>query len=216
MEAWFDGSESLPPNTMVGTSPNGWISDQLANQWLDHFIEATRDRACTIEAFNKRVIRESFKDREIYPVDGSKVLSKLSNRWDTIPDLIAPDLRSYGSCTPSPPPANLSSSSVENTPPKSTVALQKNQAELNKHADLLTLKLQRNLERIFHHNRIAIDHLAMANGTITRIRATQEPIQRPESKRQIKGLRNIGILTTRHANRSIATRRTKEDASEER
>ena len=27
MEAWFDGSEDLPPNTMVRTSPNGWISD---------------------------------------------------------------------------------------------------------------------------------------------------------------------------------------------
>jgi len=94
------------------------------------------------KAFNQRIIRESFKDRGIYPVDSSKVLSKLSNRlWDNIPDLSAPDLRSYGSRTPSPLPANLSSSSVENTPPKSTEALQKNQAKLSKHVDLLTLKL---------------------------------------------------------------------------
>jgi hypothetical protein len=45
VEAWFDGSEELPLDTMVGTSPNGSISDQLAYQWLDIFIEATRD--CT-------------------------------------------------------------------------------------------------------------------------------------------------------------------------
>ena len=32
LEAWFDGSESLSPTTMVGTSPNGWISDKLATQ----------------------------------------------------------------------------------------------------------------------------------------------------------------------------------------
>jgi hypothetical protein len=300
MEAWFDGSEDLPPNTMVGTSPNGWISDQLANQWLDYFIEATRARTkrgekriiifdghgahLTLEflqkcedhdilpfgfiphsthlcqpldgkpflsykqhfrslnneisywagepmgkaeflrvigpvrakAFNKRIICESFKDRGIYPVDSSKVLSKLSNGWADIPDLIAPDLRLYGSRTPSPPPANLSSSSVENTPPKSTEALQKNQAKLSRHADLLTPKLQRNLERIFHHNRIAVDHLSMANNTIARIRAAQEPIQRSKTKRQIKGLSHTGILTTRDANRSIATRKTKEAAAEER
>ena len=170
------------------------------------------------KAFNQRIIRESFRDRGIYPVDGSKVLSKLSNRlwWEDLPDLIAPDLRSYGSRTPSPPRANLSSSSVENTPPKSTEALQKNQAKLSKHADLLTQKLQRNLERIFHHNRIAVDHLAIANDTITRIRAAQGPIQRSKTKRQIKGISHTGILTTRDANRSITTRKAKEDAAEER
>ena len=169
------------------------------------------------KAFNQRIIRESFKERGIYPVDGSKVLSKLSNSWwDNLPDLIAPDLRSYGSYTLSSLLANLLSSSVENTPPKSTEALQKNQAKLSKHADLLTPKLQRNLKRIFHHNRIAVDHLAMANDTIARIRATQEPIQRPKTKRQIKGLNHTGILTTRDANRSIATRKAKEAAAEER
>jgi hypothetical protein len=166
------------------------------------------------KAFNQRIIRESFKDRGIYPVDGSKVLSKLSNGWDNIPDLIAPDLRPYGSRTPS-PLLNLSSSSVENTPPKSTEALQKNQTKLAKHADLLTPKLQRNLERIFNHNRMAVDHLAMANDTIARIRAAQQPIQRSKTKRQIKGLSHTGILTTRDANRSISTRKAKEDAAEE-
>ena len=63
------------------------------------------------------------------------------------------------------------------TPPKSIEALKKNQAKLSKHADLPTPKLQRNLERIFEHNRIAIDHLAMANDTIGQIRAAQEPLR---------------------------------------
>src|SRR5690348_6647672 len=56
----------------------------------------------------------------------------------------------------------------------------------------------------------------MANDTITRIRAAQEPIQRSKTKRQIKGLSHTGILTTRDANRSIATRKAKEDAAQER
>ena len=56
----------------------------------------------------------------------------------------------------------------------------------------------------------------MANETITRIRAAQKPIQRPKTRRQIKGLSHTGILTTRDANRSIATRRAKEAAAEER
>lgn len=305
MEAWFDGSNTtdLPSNTMIGTSLNGWISDILAIQWLDHFIEATHNRTkrhekrilifdghgahLTFEflekcenhdilpfgfiphsthlcqpldgkpflsykqhfrslnndisywagepmgkaeflrvigpvrskAFNQRIIRESFRDRGIYPVDGSKVLSKLSsNGWEDVSDIIAPDLHSYhshGSRTPSPPP-NLSSSSVENTPPKSAEALQKNQAKLSKHADLLTPKLQRNLERIFHHNRIAVENLNMANDIIKRIRATQEPIRRPKTKRQIKRLSHTGILTVRDANRSIAVRRDQEAAAEHR
>ena len=75
------------------------------------------------KAFNQRIIRESFKDRGIYLVDTSKVLSKLSNRWATIPDLIAPDLCSYSSYTLSLPLANLLSSSVKNTPLKSTEVL---------------------------------------------------------------------------------------------
>ena len=301
MECWFDGSQDLPPNTMVGTSPNGWISDKLALDWLDQFIEMTNRDGRTkrgekrilifdghgahltleflqkcedhdilpfgflphsthlcqpldgkpflsykqhfrninndlsywagepmgkaeflrvigpvrTKAFNQRIIRESFKDRGIWPVDGTRVVSKLATQL-VIPDLTAPDLRSYGSRTPSPPPTALSSSSVDITPPKSIEALQKNQAKLSKHADLLTPKLQRNLERIFEHNRIAIDHLAMANDTITQIRVAQAPLHRPKTKRQVKPLSQTGILKPRDANRSIAVRKAKETAAEER
>ena len=96
------------------------------------------------KAFNQRIIRESFKDRGIWPVDGSKIINNLANQL-VIPDLIAPDLPIYRSPgrTPSlsPPPTALSSSSVEITPPKSIKALKKNQEKLSKHADLLILKL---------------------------------------------------------------------------
>jgi hypothetical protein len=44
MEAWFYGRENLPPNTMVAASPNGWISDELALSWLDHFVQLTEHR----------------------------------------------------------------------------------------------------------------------------------------------------------------------------
>jgi hypothetical protein len=41
MESWFHNSEDLPPNTLTATSPNGWISDEIASEWLNHFIVAT-------------------------------------------------------------------------------------------------------------------------------------------------------------------------------
>jgi hypothetical protein len=137
-------------------------------------------------AFNKRIIRESFKERGIYPVNGSKVVDNLTNLLD-IPDLIMPGL---GSCrsTPSPPPTNLASSSVENTPPKSIEALEKNQAKISKYTASLSPKLQRDLKKVFEHHRIAQENLSMANDTIRRIRAAQAPLQRPKSKRQVKPL----------------------------
>jgi hypothetical protein len=55
----------------------------------------------------------------------------------------------------------------------------------------------------------------MANDTIARIRVAQEPIQRYKTKRQVKGLSHTGILTTRDANRSIATRKAKEAIAQE-
>ncbi|KAJ5238497.1 transcriptional regulator family: Centromere protein B DNA-binding region [Penicillium chermesinum] len=41
MEAWFDGSDNLPLNSAAAISQNGWITDELALAWLDHFIAAT-------------------------------------------------------------------------------------------------------------------------------------------------------------------------------
>ena len=44
MENWFYESEGLPPHATITTSPNGWISDELALGWLQYFIEATNSR----------------------------------------------------------------------------------------------------------------------------------------------------------------------------
>lgn len=78
------------------------------------------------KALTPRIIRESFKGRGIWLVNGSEIVQTLANQLE-VPDLIAPELRSWGSHTPSPPPPlNLSSSSVENRPPKSIEAPQKN------------------------------------------------------------------------------------------
>ncbi|KAK9631694.1 hypothetical protein V6Z94_010194 [Aspergillus fumigatus] len=44
MESWFNESEALPSNTTIATQANGWISDELALQWLQSFIKATNER----------------------------------------------------------------------------------------------------------------------------------------------------------------------------
>lgn len=42
METWYHGSEALPPLTLTAVSLNGWISDELAVEWVQHFHEATK------------------------------------------------------------------------------------------------------------------------------------------------------------------------------
>lgn len=166
------------------------------------------------KAFTQRIIRESFKDRGIWPVDGSKIVEKLTNQL-VIPDLIAPDLRSYGPSTPSPPP-NLSSSSIENSPPQSIEVLEKNQAKIMKDLTALSEKSKRNLTRTFAHQRSKMEELAMTQDAIRRIRCAQEPQRRNYTKRQVKPLSQDGILQTRDANRSIKVRKEKEVEKEER
>lgn len=61
-----------------------------------------------------------------------------------------------------------------------------------------------------------MQHLEMANDTITRIRATQAPLQRTITKRQVKPPSDSGILRAQDANRSIRTRKAKEAATEKR
>ena len=131
-----------------------------------------------------------------------------------IPDLHAPELRS-AIHAPSPPP-NLSSSSVENSPPNTIEALEKNQAKIIKHLDSLSEKSQRDLTRILAHQREKLEELAMTQDTIRRIRSVQEPVRRQYTKRQVKPLSQDGILKPRDANRSIRARKEKEMAAEER
>jgi predicted transcriptional regulator YheO len=118
--------------------------------------------------------------------------------------------------TPSTPSQPLSLSSVDISPPMTIQALKKNQAKLSKYADLLTLKLQRNLEQIFKHNQITAEHLAMVNETISQIRAAQAPLRRQYTKWQVKPLSETGILKLQDVNQSIASRKVKDTAVQER
>jgi hypothetical protein len=168
------------------------------------------------KAFNQRIIRDSFKDRGIWPVDGSKIVDKLGAQL-VIPDLIAPDLQSHhsGSRTPSPIP-NLLSSSVDSTPPKSIEAIEKAHKKISKRLnDACDPKLVRDLTKVLRYHKAAQESLSMAEDTIQRIRAYQEPLRRNYTKRQVKPLSQTGVLKPRDANRSIVTRRAKEAAAAE-
>jgi hypothetical protein len=105
---------------------------------------------------------------------------------------------------------------VENSPPKSIEALEKNQAKIIKELSALSNRAQRNLTKIFAHQREKQEELAMTQDTIRRIRAAQVPVKRKYTKRQVKLLSATGILTTRDANRSIVARKEEEMAKEER
>jgi hypothetical protein len=166
------------------------------------------------KAFNQRIIRDSFKDRGIWPVHGSKIVDKLGAQL-VIPDLIAPDLQSHGSRTPS-PILNLLSSSVESTPPKSIEAIEKAHKKISKRSDdSCDPKLVRDLTKVLRYHKAAQERLFMAEDTIQRIRAYQERLRRNYTKRQVKPLSQTGVLKPRDANRSIITRRAKEAAAAE-
>ena len=165
------------------------------------------------KTFNQRIIRNSFKERGIYPPDGSAIVQKLQDALPSIPELSAPDLRAYGESTPQP---NLSSSSVENTPPKSTQALEKNQKKLSKifKTETLTPKLQRGLQRAFYNHKRTAEELAMMSDTVGRIKEVQAPRRRRITKREILRIGDSGILSTKDANRSMKVRREKEAIQE--
>lgn len=293
MEAWYQGSETLPPETMTAISPNGWISDELALAWLLQFDRATKDRTkrgekrylifdghgahLTLEflqycedntiipfgflphsthlcqpldgkpfltykqqfrlinnelsfwggrpygkaeflqiiqpvrekAFTQRIIRESFKDRGIWPVNGSQIIKQLMNQL-VIPDIAVPELRS----TPSPSPPLLSSS-VENSPPATIEALTRNQSKIMKNLTQSSEKSKRDLKKVFQHQMEKLEELHMTQEAICRIRTAQEPQRQNYTKRQVKPLSSNGTLKTRDAIRSIKARKVKDIAKEE-
>jgi hypothetical protein len=287
MEAWYNGSEVLPSDTMTAMSTNGWISDELSLKWLAQFNTATADRTrrgekrylifdghgshLTFEflhyceqnniipfgflphtthlcqpldgkpflnykqqfrlvnndlsfwggqpygkseflqiigpirekALTKRIIRESFKDRGIYPVNGKQIVEQLANQL-VIPDISVPELR--GSLTP----PLLLSSSVENSPPATIEALTRNQAKIMKDITNISDKTKRNLTKVFQHQMQKLEELKMTQEAICRIRTAQAPQRRLQTKRQVKPLSSNGILKTSDAVRSIQDRKRKE------
>jgi hypothetical protein len=77
-------------------------------------------------------------------------------------------------CSPSPLP-NLSSSSVENSPPQLIEALEENQAKILKDLSALSEKSKRNLTRTFAHQRSKMEELAMTQEAI-RIHDRANPV----------------------------------------
>lgn len=136
------------------------------------------------KVFKQRIICESFKECGIYPVDGSKILSKLSNRYQySIPELIASYPCSYGCRTP--PPASLPSSGIKKSPLESIKAVQKDYGNIFKLADFLLPELQRNIDRTFRHHQDLIDQLATAKDTIMRMISAQQPMNSSNPNQQI-------------------------------
>ncbi|KAI9037743.1 uncharacterized protein KD926_000006 [Aspergillus affinis] len=62
--------------------------------------------AARAETFKQRRIRESFKERGIFPPNGSSIIEALEDTLPPIPLISAPDLRPYGETTPPPNPVS--------------------------------------------------------------------------------------------------------------
>lgn len=292
MECWYQGSEALPGNTMTAISPNGWVSDNLALDWLHEFDRVTKDRTkrgekrylifdghgshYTIEflqyceantiipfgflphtthlcqpldgkpflnykqqfrlinndlsfwggqpyrkaefleiiqpvrakTFSQRIIRESFKDRGIWPVNGTQIVEQLKSKL-VIDDISVPELRRSNT------PPHLLSSSVENSPPATINNLVRNQAKIMKDIDTISEKTKRNLSKIFQHQMSKLEELQMTQESIRKIRAAQQPQRRNYTKHQVKPLSQNGIIKVHDAIRSISDRKAKDRVVEE-
>lgn len=138
-------------------------------------------------------------------------MDNLANQQDP-PELYAPELRSYIR-TPS---LEILSSSVENSPPTTIKALERNQAKIIRDIREDLVKAQRNIAKNFKHQLDKFEELAMTQDSLRRVRAAQDPQRRVYTKRQVKPLSQDGILKPRDANRSIKERKEKENAIEKR
>ncbi|KAJ6136635.1 transcriptional regulator family: Centromere protein B DNA-binding region [Penicillium capsulatum] len=123
------------------------------------------------KAFSQRIIRESFKDRGIYPTNSANIVGKLEKMVPPTPEISTPiDLDIYmnggsgrGEATPPPLPQSpqLESSSVEHTPPKTI-------QQLAKTLEDLTPKGQARLDRIYYHQQQQTEDVAFLRDTFIR------------------------------------------------
>ncbi|GFF56278.1 hypothetical protein IFM51744_08860 [Aspergillus udagawae] len=135
--------------------------------WMrDHYLPVTPK---LLQEYANQALQRAGEARQVSRAWAYRFEKRLPEHLKLGPVKQKTDINMPNLSTPSPPPTAISSSSIDVSPPRTIQALKKNQAKLSKHADLLTPKLRRNLERIFEHNRIAAEHLAMANETISRI-----------------------------------------------
>lgn len=161
------------------------------------------------KAFTQQIIRESFKDRGIWLVNGRQIIEQLTNQL-VIPDINTPELR----CSSTPP--LLLSSSVENSPPATIDALMKNQAKIMKDITDISDKTKRNLTKVFQYQIQKLEKLHMTQQAMCRIRTAQAPQHRNPTKRQVKPLSSNWVIKTRDAIQSIKVRKAKDAAAEER
>ena len=91
----------------------------------------------------------------------------------------------------------------------------KNQAKVIKNITELSEKSQRNLTKIFQHQKEKLEELQITQEAIHKIRSAQEPQRQNYTKRQVKPLSRNGILKTRDAIQSIKARKEKDIAKEE-
>jgi hypothetical protein len=82
-----------------------------------------------------------------------------------VPEISAPDLRAYGETTP---PPNPLSSSVENTPPKTSLQVEKNKKKLFHLLDSTEIspRVERCLEHLFDQQKLQSEQLAVMNSTL--------------------------------------------------
>jgi hypothetical protein len=99
-------------------------------------IQPIREKALT-----QRIIRDAFKERGIWPVNGKQIVEQLTNQL-VIPDIAVPGL--HGSTPPL-----LLSSSVENSLLGTIDTLLRNQAKIMKDLTDLSDKTKRNLTKVF-------------------------------------------------------------------
>jgi hypothetical protein len=160
--------------------------------------------------FNPQLIRNSFKERGIFPTDSSSIIEAIQKTLSPELVLSAPDLHVYGE---SMSPLNLSSSSVENTPPKSTYHAEKNEIKLAKIFECkdLTPKLKQNLKCVLHYTKFQCEELAMTISTLDQIKAVRAPRQRKITKQEVPRLGDSSILIVRDANQSITDRKAKKE-----
>ena len=158
------------------------------------------------KTFTSRIIRNSFKERGIFPPDGSSIIEAIQNNIPPVPEVFIPEPET------TPPPHPLSSS-IENTPPKSSQQAEKNHKKVFHLMDNTEIppRLERGLDRIFKQQKYQSEQLAILNATLSRIEASQAPRRRRTTKREVQRLGDSGILTVQDENRSIADRRAKEE-----
>lgn len=130
-------------------------------------------------AFKSQTVKSSFRDRGIWPWDGSIVCDTIDPHWED-----EPVLQIYG--TPSPP--REFPSSATNSPPDTDQRFSRLEDKLgtileDSEPDLA--KVQKYLKRAIRGGKLALQNASLAQKTITKMQSHKNPNQK--TKRWVKG-----------------------------